>query len=86
MKQIKVEITKEVFIIRIIMAIETTSHMLMVVARIELDMVELVGIAIAARKNQVIAIGVALQEMKEVEEEIPDELVLVYSSRLYQVL
>lgn len=86
MKQIKVEITKEVFIIRIIMAIETTSHMLMMVARIELDMVELVGIAIAARKNQVIVIGVALQEMKEVEEEIPDELVLVYSSRLYQVL
>jgi hypothetical protein len=86
MKQIKVEITKEVFIIRIIMAIETTSHMLMVVARIELDKVELVGIAIAARKNQVIAIEVALQEMKEVEEEIPDELVLVYSSRLYQVL
>jgi len=86
MKQIKVEITKEVFIIRIIMAIETASHMLMVVARIELDMVELVGIAIAARKNQVIVIGVALQEMKEVEEEIPNELVLVYSSRLYQVL
>jgi len=93
MKQIKGEITKVMLIIRIIIAIkgiiaiETINHMLTVVARIESDMVELVGIiVVVARKDQVIAIGVAFKGIKEVEEEIQDELVSVYLNRLCQVL